>query len=176
MTVSRVAALYDIHGNLPALEAVLQEVRGLNVELLVFGGDLAWGPLPTETMDLISSLDQKAMFVRGNADREVAERHGETEGGLEPWVAEVNLWCADRLSDEHRELLRRMHQRWRSTSRDWDQPSFATDRPTATRGPSPPLLPRSEYAIWSPTSKNPSSSAVTRTCRSPDAVKDRRPT
>lgn len=101
------AALYDIHANLPALEAVLEEVRCLNVDSIVFGGDLAWGPFPTETMDLICSLDQRAMFVRGNADREVAERHGESEG-LEPWVADVNLWCADRLGDEQRELLRRM--------------------------------------------------------------------
>ena len=36
----RVAALYDIHGNLPALEAVLEDVRRAGVDLIVVGGDV----------------------------------------------------------------------------------------------------------------------------------------
>ena len=62
----RVAALYDVHGNLPALESVLQEVDGLDVDAIVFGGDIASGPLPRETVELVRSLD--AVCVRGNAD------------------------------------------------------------------------------------------------------------
>ncbi|MGB2875040.1 MAG: metallophosphoesterase family protein [Gaiellaceae bacterium] len=64
----RVAALYDIHGNLPALEAVLAEVQREGVDAIVFGGDIASGPLPRETIDVARSLPQ-ARFVRGNADR-----------------------------------------------------------------------------------------------------------
>jgi putative phosphoesterase len=63
----RVAALYDVHGNAPALEAVLAEVESEAVDAIVFGGDLASGPLPRETVELARSLD--AVFVRGNADR-----------------------------------------------------------------------------------------------------------
>ena len=46
-----VAILYDVHGNLPALEAVLEEVAGAAVDAIVFGGDLVAGPWPRETID-----------------------------------------------------------------------------------------------------------------------------
>jgi putative phosphoesterase len=62
----RVAALYDVHGNAPALEAVLAEVERERVDQVVFGGDLASGPLPRETVELARSTD--ATYVRGNAD------------------------------------------------------------------------------------------------------------
>jgi predicted phosphodiesterase len=66
---ARVAALADVHGNAPALEAVLDDVRREEPDLLVFCGDLTWGPLPEETLELLRPLD--ALFVRGNAEREL---------------------------------------------------------------------------------------------------------
>jgi putative phosphoesterase len=68
----RVAALYDVHGNLPALEAVLGELEREEVEAVVFGGDLTWGPLPQETLALARSIPD-ARFVRGNCDREPSD-------------------------------------------------------------------------------------------------------
>jgi hypothetical protein len=53
----RVAAIYDIHGNLPALEAVLQEVRLAEVGLIVVGGDVVPGPMPRETLACLLDLD-----------------------------------------------------------------------------------------------------------------------
>ena len=47
--MKRVAVLSDVHGNAPALEAVLAEVERAEADLIVFGGDLTWGPLPEET-------------------------------------------------------------------------------------------------------------------------------
>src|SRR5262245_3028653 len=44
-SAGRIAALYDIHGNLPALEAVLEELGVLRVDLIVVGGDVLPGPL-----------------------------------------------------------------------------------------------------------------------------------
>jgi predicted phosphodiesterase len=67
----RVAALYDVHGNLPALEAALAAARERGADTIVFGGDLAWGPLPAETVAAIRAVGG-ARHVRGNADREVA--------------------------------------------------------------------------------------------------------
>ena len=49
----RVAAIYDVHGNLPALEAVLAEVRQAAVDLVVVGGDVLPGPMPRETLDCL---------------------------------------------------------------------------------------------------------------------------
>lgn len=63
----RIAALYDVHGNLPALEAVLAEIEREGFDHIVFGGDLASGPMPRKTVELARSLD--ATYVRGNADR-----------------------------------------------------------------------------------------------------------
>src|SRR5918995_7186725 len=64
----RVAALHDVHGNLPALEAVLAEVRSLDVDRIVCGGDVVAGPFPRECLERLRELE--AVFVRGNADRE----------------------------------------------------------------------------------------------------------
>jgi predicted phosphodiesterase len=73
----RVAALADVHGNAPALEAVLADVADEDVDLVVFCGDLTWGPLPNETLALVQELPIPARFVRGNADRMVGSDRSE---------------------------------------------------------------------------------------------------
>ena len=88
-----VAALYDVHGNPAALEAVLEEAGDAT---LVFGGDMAAGPAPAETLDRIMELD--AIAIRGNADRELLS--DETpEGGL------IGEWVVDQIDDRHREFI-----------------------------------------------------------------------
>ena len=67
----RVAALYDVHGQRVALEAVLADVEREKVDAIVFGGDLFLGPQPAETAELVRSVE--AGFVRGNCDREPDE-------------------------------------------------------------------------------------------------------
>ena len=69
----RVAAIYDVHGNLPALEAVLEEVERERVDAIVVGGDVASGPMPGETLERLYALGERALFVRGNADRELVD-------------------------------------------------------------------------------------------------------
>ena len=81
----RVAALYDVHGNLPALEAVLAEVAREEVDAIVCGGDVCAGPLPQECLDRLRALD--AVFVRGNGDRALGE------------------WPAARLAEDDRAFL-----------------------------------------------------------------------
>jgi predicted phosphodiesterase len=73
MTASRlrVAALYDIHGNVPALEAVLADVERAGVDLIVWGGDVAAGPMPVETLARMRELGGRC--VSGNADRQMVE-------------------------------------------------------------------------------------------------------
>src|SRR5438034_2129625 len=68
----RVAALADIHGNLPALEAVLRDVEREKPDFIVFCGDVSSGPMPAETIDLLRTI-KGARFVRGNADRGLIE-------------------------------------------------------------------------------------------------------
>jgi predicted phosphodiesterase len=66
MAAVRVAALYDVHGNLPALDAVLAEV---DADVVLFGGDLIWGPWPRECLDRARGLGDSTRFVMGNTDR-----------------------------------------------------------------------------------------------------------
>jgi putative phosphoesterase len=70
----RVAVLADIHGNLPALEAVLRDVEAAGVDAIVLGGDLADGPMPAQTLDRLEELGERALWVRGNTDRAWPQR------------------------------------------------------------------------------------------------------
>jgi len=87
----RVAALYDVHGNLRALEAVLAEVPD-DVEMVV-GGDVAYGPYPSETLERLRGLGDRVHWLRGNADRELTP--GEDAGLSDPRNVE---WVRGRLS------------------------------------------------------------------------------
>jgi predicted phosphodiesterase len=72
-SAQRVAVLADVHGNAVALEAVLAELRDVDPDLVVFGGDLTWGPQPEETLALVKTLPVPGVFVRGNAERALLE-------------------------------------------------------------------------------------------------------
>jgi predicted phosphodiesterase len=117
--VLRVAALYDIHANLPALEAVLAEIRAVDVDRIVVGGDVLPGPMPRETMDHLLSLDIPAdfMFIHGNGDREVlAQMAGmETDWfrtAAESWRVPVR-WSAQQLDARHQRVLESWPPTWR---------------------------------------------------------------
>src|ERR1043166_6604526 len=98
MSVMRVAALYDIHGNLPALEAVLQEIRQAQVDQVVVGGDVVTGPMPRETLECLLDLDIPVQFIQGNADREVlAQMAGTDTGNVPERFREVVHWVAQQL-------------------------------------------------------------------------------
>ena len=70
----RVAALADVHGNAVALEAVLTELEREQPDLIVSCGDLTWGPLPLETVELLEPWRERLLCVRGNSERELVER------------------------------------------------------------------------------------------------------
>jgi putative phosphoesterase len=78
----RVAALYDVHGNLPALEAVLAEVA--EVDVIVAGGDVVGGPFPGETMERLRAEGDRVHWLRGNVERELVEQPPPREGGPPP--------------------------------------------------------------------------------------------
>lgn len=71
----RVAALYDVHGNLPALRAVLSDAARAGADTFVIGGDVAAGPLPDATIEQLMALSPRARFVRGNMDREIVDAY-----------------------------------------------------------------------------------------------------
>jgi predicted phosphodiesterase len=85
----RVAALYDVHGNVHALQAVLAEAG--DADVVLFGGDLASGPFPGETVELARGLGN-AEFVLGNADV--------MSSPVPPEWEEARRWVERRLGDE----------------------------------------------------------------------------
>src|SRR6478752_456815 len=94
----RVAALYDIHGNLPALEAVL---RDAGADHIVVGGDVLPGPMPRQSLDLLLALDLPVQFIHGNGDREVIAPTGAVP---EPYRESVS-WNAGQLRPEDTAMI-----------------------------------------------------------------------
>jgi predicted phosphodiesterase len=97
----RVAALYDVHGNLPALEAVLAETS--DADVVLFGGDLASGPLPRETIERVRELPN-AEFVLGNADV--------LSSPVPPQWEEARRWVERQLDDEQIAWLANLPFSW----------------------------------------------------------------
>jgi predicted phosphodiesterase len=102
-----VAALYDIHGNIAALDAVLADVRLERVDAVVVGGDVAWGPFPAETVERLMELGDTARLVRGNCDREMVEAFdtGARAGSFPDAAESVAPWAAERLTRDQRDFL-----------------------------------------------------------------------
>lgn len=69
VTATPTALLYDIHGNLAALEAVLADAGAAGVQAFVLGGDYAlFGPFPSETVTRLRGLGDQT-WIRGNGER-----------------------------------------------------------------------------------------------------------
>lgn len=98
----RVAAVYDIHGNLPALEAVLQEVRLAEADLIVMGGDIVPGPMPRETLECLLNLDIPVRFIQGNCEVDaLAEATGAGAARVPEQFREIMRWSARQLFPEY---------------------------------------------------------------------------
>ena len=86
----RDAVLFDVHGNIDALEAVLADLAASGCDGLILGGDLAYmGPAPEDCVDRLRAFDGRVVAIRGNTDRMIA--NGDDH---------VAAWAADRLGDE----------------------------------------------------------------------------
>jgi len=101
----RIAALYDIHGNLPALEAVLADVRRAGVDRIVAGGDVLPGPMPHESLAMLRALDVPVDFIRGNGDRCVLEEIAGVPFTLPEAIRPAIAWNAGRVSGEERRFI-----------------------------------------------------------------------
>src|SRR5262245_24333343 len=94
----RVAALSDIHANLPALQAVLREVAEAGVDEIVVCGDVLPGPMPRETLDCLLDARIAVRFVQGNGDREtLALLRGVETGAIPERFRGAMRWVAAQL-------------------------------------------------------------------------------
>jgi diadenosine tetraphosphatase ApaH/serine/threonine PP2A family protein phosphatase len=91
------ALLYDIHGNLPALEAVLGDARARGADRWLLGGDMApFGAWPAETVALLQRLDD-ATWIRGHTERWLVDRHDLPDD--DP-MATAAMRCREALGDD----------------------------------------------------------------------------
>jgi predicted phosphodiesterase len=100
----RVALIADIHGNLPALDAVLAELQREGVDQAVCLGDISIGPQPVETLERVRSLG--CPVILGNWDAWLVEGMPDLDGGfLGQVLSETCSWAGGRLSPEQQDLL-----------------------------------------------------------------------
>jgi putative phosphoesterase len=110
----KIAALYDIHGNLPALNAVLEELKEIQPDIIVVGGDILSGPMPAQTLERLFQLGGQVRFIRGNADREVVLAfdglpfHRRYMPTITEKGQEENHWIATQITRSQRDFLAEM--------------------------------------------------------------------
>ena len=100
--IRTVAVLSDIHGVLPALDAVLAELEHIAVDRIVVTGDVASGPQPAHVIDRLLALGDHVVWVRGNADRELADL---ARGRAVTNTDDISMWASMQLGPVHTELL-----------------------------------------------------------------------
>lgn len=116
----QVAALYDIHANLPALEAVLEEIRAADIDEILIGGDVLPGPMPRETLALLLDLEIPVHFIHGNGDLAVLAQIGRADPDA------VTYWgtaTGEPLPEPHRSVLRwtaeQIHPQYDALVKEW---------------------------------------------------------
>jgi predicted phosphodiesterase len=97
-----VAMLSDVHGVLPALRAVLAEPEVAGADAVVLLGDLASGPLPVQTLDLLTGLGDRAIWIAGNGERELLELAGDADAEAPD---EISRWAARQLRPDQLDLI-----------------------------------------------------------------------
>jgi putative phosphoesterase len=105
MLIMRVAALYDIHGNLPALEAVLDVLLQAEVDLIVVGGDVVPGPMPIETLRCLLSLPIPVQFIQGNGEAAVLDEIAGRDNTLPEQFREIIRHSAHQIQQEYEQLM-----------------------------------------------------------------------
>src|SRR3954470_12079626 len=96
-----IAVLYDVHGNLAALDAVLEDARDAGADRWVLGGDYAlFGAWPAESVARLRELEP-AVWIRGNVDRWGGDpASAPDDAGLRGAIADCRGALGDAVADE----------------------------------------------------------------------------
>jgi len=101
----RIAVISDIHGNLPALEAVLADIKGRAIDKIICLGDLIGkGPSSKEAIDICKK--ECAIVVKGNWDKFIYDAYSApNQEQINPSFYERLLWCINSVTPQHLEYL-----------------------------------------------------------------------
>ena len=101
----RMLALYDVHGNADALEAVLADPRAASPDAIIAGGDVVPGAFADAALDRLQSLNADVHWVRGNGERETAAAANGSGAGSGDDAAEMSAFTAQQLGRERAHAL-----------------------------------------------------------------------
>lgn len=107
----KIAALYDIHGNLHALNAVLTELQEIQPDLIIVGGDIVSGPMPRQTLERLFQSEIPVRYIRGNGDREVVtiSNNQPLKRRFLPEASDKSIeeirWIVNQLTSDQRDFL-----------------------------------------------------------------------
>jgi predicted phosphodiesterase len=100
-----VLALYDIHGNIDALETVLADPRATDPDVVVVGGDAVPGPFARATLARLEALSGPVRWIRGNGEREVAHAVGGSAPADDDLAARTAAITAAEIGDDRARAL-----------------------------------------------------------------------
>jgi len=103
--IRRFAVVSDIHGNLPALNAVLEDAKSRGISGFIFAGDYCLsGPFPDECIAMLMMLDH-THIVRGNEEKYLENLIGKDQSDWTDGQMQVTYWCFRNVSAEHLRFL-----------------------------------------------------------------------
>src|SRR5262245_26775848 len=115
-----VAALFDIHGNLPALEAVLRDIRQAGVNRIVVGGDVVPGPMPCETLRYLLDLDIPVNFIHGNGELAMlAQMNAKDEASVTYWGTTSGGPLPEQFRPVYRWTVQQLYPEFQSVLTSW---------------------------------------------------------
>jgi predicted phosphodiesterase len=118
----QVAALYDIHGNLPALEAVLEDIRRVGVDQIVVGGDVVPGPMPRETIRRLLDLDLPVQFIQGNGELAMlALMAASDENSVTYWGTTSGAPMPEQYREVYRWTVRQLRLDYETVLANWQK-------------------------------------------------------
>ena len=101
----RFAVVSDIHGNLPALNAVLEDAKSRGISEFVFAGDYCLsGPFPDECIAALTSTEH-TYTIRGNEEKYLENLIGKDQGKWTDGQMQVSYWCFRKVTPEHLQFL-----------------------------------------------------------------------
>ena len=99
------AVVSDIHGNLPALNAVLEDAKSRGIGEFIFAGDYCLsGPFPDECIAAMTSLEH-TYIVRGNEEQYLENLIGKDQRSWTDGQMQVSYWCFRKVTPEHLQFL-----------------------------------------------------------------------
>jgi predicted phosphodiesterase len=126
----RIAALYDIHGNLPAVEAVLRDAQAKGIDTLVIGGDIVPGPMPAETLEFILGWGLPVNFILGNGEVDALdELYGSGASRVPEQYREMVRWSAEQIGRRHGEFIRSWSKTLSLVVKDFGKVQFCHGTP-----------------------------------------------